>query len=266
VSSYPVVKPSREADTSGIGFAIIVPAYNEAESISDTIADIRTTMASRAVQYSLILVDDGSTDETASRLVNLAAKEPESTKIVTHPHNLGLGRAIVSGYAAASAEWVGWLPADGQFCAEDLYELYASRGDGDAVLGRVKVSARERADNIGRVVVSWMSRAIMRVLHPRMPRFNGIMVVRRNRITCDRLVCRTGFVNMEILDRLRRAHAHTSITERHVRVLPRRTGHSKVANLYTTLAVLRDLWTLRVNYLFRREFNGLRSNRKPMAT
>jgi glycosyltransferase involved in cell wall biosynthesis len=248
--------------------AVVVPGYNEESAVGHTVADIRSTMAAHGVPYFLILVDDGSTDDTPVRLAELAADEPAATLVVTHPRNLGLGRAIASGYAVAPANsWVGWLPADGQFSAEDLYELYAARSGNDVVVGRVRTRARGRADNFGRVVVSWMSRAVMRILHPRMPRFNGIMVLRRDRIATERLVCRTGFINMEILDRLRREPTSCGIAEREVRVLPRRSGHSKVANLRTTFAVLRDLLVLRIDYLLRStgQYTGAPSRRGTTA-
>lgn len=243
-------KMAAAVDRSVASLAVVVPSYNEESAVGDTVADIRSTMAAHGVSYVVILVDDGSTDDTPVRLAELMADEPAATLVVTHPRNLGLGRAIASGYAAATAtSWVGWLPADGQFNAEDLYELYAARSGKDVVVGRVRTLTRGRADSFGRVVVSWMSRAIMRLLHPRMPRFNGIMVVRRDRIATERLVCRTEFVNMEILDRLRREQTGCGIAEREVRVMPRRSGHSKVANLRTTFAVLRDLLALRIDYL-----------------
>jgi dolichol-phosphate mannosyltransferase len=233
-------------------FAVIVPAYNEAASVKDTVTSIRATMAAHGVPYMLILVDDGSTDETPLRLAHLLANEPARTRVVTHSRNRGLGRAIASGYAAANATWVGWLPADGQFSANDLYMLYSERDSKDAVIGHVRSAARKQADNLSRVAVSWLSRVVMRLLHPQMPNFNGIMVLRRDRIAAERLVCRTGFVNMEILDRMRRAATGAEIEEREVQVLPRQNGYSKVANVRTALAVLQDLLMLRLNYLLRR--------------
>ncbi|MGH8612354.1 MAG: glycosyltransferase family 2 protein [Gammaproteobacteria bacterium] len=231
--------------------SIVVPAYNEAASVGDTVAGIRATMGIHGVPYTLILVDDGSTDETPMRLAALAAEYFATTCVVTHSRNLGLGRAIASGYAAATTDWVGWLPADGQFSAEDLYTLYAACAGKDAVIGHVRTTARGRADNLSRVVISCVSRVIMRLLHPRMPRFNGVMVVRRDLIAAERLVCHTGFINMEILDRIRRGPTDRSIGEREVSVVPRKNGYSKVANLRTTFAVLYDLWALRLDYLIR---------------
>jgi acetyltransferase-like isoleucine patch superfamily enzyme len=238
-------------DGSVASLSVVVPAYNESAAVAETVANIRRTLISHGVSYALILVDDGSTDETPSRLARLAGEDATNTRVLTHPRNLGLGRAITSGYSVANSEWVSWLPADGQFSAEDLYALYTARTGKDAVIGRVKSSTREQADNRLRVVVSWVSRLVMRLLHPHMPHFNGIMVVRRNRVPVDHLLCSTGFVNMEILDRIRRTSKDFSIGECEVNVFPRRSGRSKVANLRTALTVVYDLCALRIDYLLR---------------
>jgi hypothetical protein len=91
-------------------------------------------------------------------------------------------------------------------------------------------------------------RIAMRVLHPSMPPFNGIMVVQRRVIGFEDLVGRTGFVNMEILDRIRRAGQASRVAERPVTLQERRAGISKVANSRTVFLVLSDFVRLRVGY------------------
>jgi hypothetical protein len=75
------------------------------------------------------------------------------------------------------------------------------------------------------------------------------MVVKRSLVPAEQLVCRTGFVNMEILDRIRRSFPRTRVTERVVAVLPRVSGSSKVANFRTLATVVMDLVRLRASYL-----------------
>jgi glycosyltransferase involved in cell wall biosynthesis len=249
-----LIKLTDCADSESLG--IVVPAFNEAEAVMGMVRSLRRTLAESRVTYQLLLVDDGSTDTTPRRLAELSEEDPTRTKVITHPDNRGLGRAIVSGYVAAETRWIGWLPADSQFSAADLLALFTARGEADAAVGHVTVAGRTKADRIVRVVLSKGLRVLMRALHPSMPPFNGIMVIRRDLVQPERLVCHTGLVNMEILDRLRRIGTGRPVVEQSIQVFPRSAGRSKVANVKTTLLVVRDLVCLRWAYLVERIRGG----------
>jgi glycosyltransferase involved in cell wall biosynthesis len=86
-------------------FLAIVPAYNEAGAIAGTVNEIRR----HAPEFDVIVVDDGSTDETG-RLAAAAG-----ARVISHPFNLGIGGAVQSGY---------------QFALEHRYDV-AVQVDGD---------------------------------------------------------------------------------------------------------------------------------------
>ena len=72
-------------------FLAIVPAYNEAGAIAGTVSEIRR----HAPEFDVVVVDDGSTDETG-RLAAAAG-----ARVISHPFNLGIGGAVQSGYQFA---------------------------------------------------------------------------------------------------------------------------------------------------------------------
>src|SRR3954470_6391853 len=72
-------------------FLAIVPAYNEAGAIAGTVTEIRR----HAPDFDVVVVDDGSTDDT-SRLAGAAG-----ARVISHPFNLGIGGAVQSGYQFA---------------------------------------------------------------------------------------------------------------------------------------------------------------------
>ena len=86
-------------------FLAIVPAYNEAGAIAETVSEIRR----HAPEFDVIVVDDGSTDQTG----HLAAAA--GARVISHPFNLGIGGAVQSGY---------------QFALEHRYDV-AVQVDGD---------------------------------------------------------------------------------------------------------------------------------------
>jgi glycosyltransferase involved in cell wall biosynthesis len=94
----------------------IVPAYNEAGAIGSTVADIRL----HAPEFDVLVVDDGSTDDTAS------VADAEGAQVIRHPFNLGIGGAVQSGYQYAlenGYDVAVQVDGDGQHDARHIAEL-----------------------------------------------------------------------------------------------------------------------------------------------
>ena len=100
--------------------SVVVPAYNEAAIIKKNIGIICDYMESLESKYcwELIIVNDGSSDwsqEVAEQL----SETYSQVSCIHHPANLGVGRALLSGYAWAKNENVVAIPADGQFNTDE---------------------------------------------------------------------------------------------------------------------------------------------------
>jgi len=112
--------------------AVYLPALNEAETIGDVLDGIPSAIP-RITNITKIVVDDGSSDETA------AVAKLHGAIVVRHPRNLGTGRAFMSGVhagLASGADIIVGMDADGQFRSGDLSALVAPivNGDADVVL------------------------------------------------------------------------------------------------------------------------------------
>src|SRR5688500_3324543 len=110
----------------GARIAVVVPAYNEARHIAATLA----TMPSFVDD--VIVVDDASTDDTASRA---AAWGDPRVRALRHASNRGVGGALKTGYRAAfsaGADAVAVMAGDNQMHAEDLPALLAPVLSGEA--------------------------------------------------------------------------------------------------------------------------------------
>jgi len=89
---------------------IVIPALNESRSIEKTICDIKNTLQlAKLIPYEIIVVDDGSIDETGN-----LAKEFGAT-VIRHPHNIGYGAALKSGIKAANYDMVVITDSDGTY-------------------------------------------------------------------------------------------------------------------------------------------------------
>lgn len=85
--------------------SVVIPAFNESNSVASVVADMRLTLGSRA---QIIVVDDGSTDGTG-RLA-----QAEGAQLIVMPGNCGKGRALAAGFEAATGDFVVTIDADGQ--------------------------------------------------------------------------------------------------------------------------------------------------------
>jgi glycosyltransferase involved in cell wall biosynthesis len=110
--------------------SVVIPAFNEGPAI----AGVVTALVAAARWREIIVVDDGSSDETAAQASQAGAL------VVRHPYNKGNGAAVKTGIRRASGDYVLIVDGDGQHRAADALRLVGRLGDYDLVIG-----ARARA-------------------------------------------------------------------------------------------------------------------------
>ena len=139
--------------------AIVIPVYNEAGNLPALLRDWQPLFRSTGVPYRVILIDDGSTDNSLRILHTLAAGDP-TLDVHTQP-NAGHGPAILNGYhQALVADWVFQIDSDHQLETAAFPPLWANRNDYDLLIAqRVEKNA-----TAGRQRISAVSRALVRLL------------------------------------------------------------------------------------------------------
>jgi glycosyltransferase involved in cell wall biosynthesis len=115
------------------GLSYIIPVYNEQNKVVDTVDMLSRILMAMDFVYEIIVVDDGSTDDTALAINSLDIKNLVTLR---HPSNGGYGAAIKSGLEVARYDWVGIIDADGSYAIEDLPKLVDKAEQGfDMVIG-----------------------------------------------------------------------------------------------------------------------------------
>jgi glycosyltransferase involved in cell wall biosynthesis len=116
--------------------SVLVPARDEAENLPEFLALCAKTFATTREKYEVIVVDDGSRDNTPAVLAELAAKHP-FVRTVRHRSGRGIADALRTGYLAAQGDVLVFYPADLQFMPEDIPRLTAPilAGHADMVTG-----------------------------------------------------------------------------------------------------------------------------------
>jgi glycosyltransferase involved in cell wall biosynthesis len=105
--------------------SVVIPAYNEGQVIGEVVRDL----AAVGPWLEIIVVDDGSLDETG------AAAAAAGARVVRHPYNKGNGAAVKTGLRTASGEHILIVDADGQHPPEDAIRLVKPLGEYDLVIG-----------------------------------------------------------------------------------------------------------------------------------
>lgn len=112
---------------------IIVPAYNEELNLSDTINSIYVAVAGRELDVEIIIVNDGSQDNTGQLADSLVLKDAR-IRPIHHLKNQGLGKAYFTGVKAASKDYVVMIPGDNECGVETLAPLLDVIGESDIII------------------------------------------------------------------------------------------------------------------------------------
>lgn len=113
--------------------SLFLPCYNEQDSLEGLAREALRVLPDLADEFELLIINDGSTDGTRERVLELAGALP-GLRLVDIPHG-GYGAALSAGFANAKHSWVAFTDADGQFAIEDLGRLTAAAESQDCVLG-----------------------------------------------------------------------------------------------------------------------------------
>ena len=130
---------------------VVIPAYNEQDAIADVVSRVR----GRGAWQEVLVVDDGSTDQTAERAQQAGAR------VVRHPYNKGNGAAVKTGIREARGAVVLLMDADGQHDPEDMARLVAAVGVHDMVIGarsaQDQAFTRALGNAVFRTLASWLT-------------------------------------------------------------------------------------------------------------
>ena len=211
-------------------FAVLIPAYNEVESVPVLFASIRETFARHGLNGEIILVDDGSTDGTYETALREGAGL-ERLKVLRHRRNQGKTEAMLTGAAAAESEYLILFDADLQHSPEEFPRFLAGLASGsDIVTGR-KVGAYEKQAISS--TYNWLSQRLFEVP---VRDLNSMKAFRKEIL--DELSLRHDWHRFFVVLAHHRGYSATEIA---IELFPRRTGVSKYTGRRRILVGIGDL-------------------------
>jgi glycosyltransferase involved in cell wall biosynthesis len=218
------------------------PAYNEEPNIARLLDEVIATLPQFADHWEAVVVDDGSTDRTASIVRDYAALHPE-IRLVQHKNNLGYGHALQTGLKESTGDAVFFTDADLQFHLSDIAALLPAFGRADVVIGyRIK-----RRDPWHRLVVAGVYHTVLRTMFDLHVRDIDCAFKLFDRQVVDALVgeleSRSAFISPELV--IRAQIAGFRITEVGVTHYPRTAGKSGGASLKVITRTIHEMRRLR---------------------
>lgn len=129
--------------------SVILPTYNEAQTIRPVVSSLQATLEQHASQHEIIVVDDDSPDGTAEK-VEAAWGDTDAVQTIVRTDASGLSSAVVRGFRAADGDVYAVMDADGQHDPYQLPALVLSVADGGA-----DVAVGSRRCETGRVAADW---------------------------------------------------------------------------------------------------------------
>lgn len=223
--------PDPRVGISSHGLTIVVPAFNEELGISGVVD--RLCGLELGVPTEVLVVEDGSTDGTGQALRQLEAKH-ERLRVVHHPHNLGYGAALKTGFTEARHDVVVITDADGTYPEDRIVDLLARIDEG----AEMAVGARRGAD-VHIPLIRRPAKAVLRLLASYLAGFaipdlnSGLRAFRRELVLAYRPILPDGFSFTTTI-------TLASLTNRHrvdwvdISYAPR-SGRSKIKPIRDTL-------------------------------
>lgn len=137
----------------------VFPSYNEEKNLTQLVESADRVLKKYSTDHEIIVVNDGSKDNTGELLENIKKKFSQ-LKIITHQKNLGYGVSLREGFAKAQKELIFYADSDNQFDLEEIGLLLNTIDTYDAVIGYRK----KRKDNLLRIIIGWIWKKLNRFL------------------------------------------------------------------------------------------------------
>jgi glycosyltransferase involved in cell wall biosynthesis len=186
--------------------SVFFPAYNDANSIGKLVTDAFAVLPTLADDYEVIVVNDGSIDNTAKVLDDLKNIH-QYLRVVEHETNRGYGGAIRSGFQAATKDLIFYTDGDGQYDVRELEKLFGMLNEKVEVVNGYKL---RRGDKMNRKLIGDFYNRLAHLLFslPIRDVDCDFRLIRRSAMDKVRLYSNSGCICVELVYKLREAGVH----------------------------------------------------------
>lgn len=226
--------------------SVFFPAYNDAPALPSLLEKTFPVLMERFREFEVIVVNDGSQDETGEVLQQLQQRYGPALRVVTHSQNCGYGCALRTGFAAATKDLVFYTDGDGQYDPSELPRLLEHLGPQTGFVNGYKL---ERNDPWHRIVIGKVYNRFARALFG--VRIRDIdcdfRLIRRVLLDDMELTSTSGTICVELVRNLELSG--WEVAEVGVHHFPRQHGRSQFFRVASLAATLHQLIRLKLRLL-----------------
>ena len=222
--------------------SVVVPAWNEGPILAACVRTLAATLGDRP--HEILVVDDGSTDDTLAVAGRLADESPGRVRVLTHGRNMGLGAALKTGFAEAKGDYVMCCAADYLMTPADWAPFAASLGTADVLVGTRR--AREGYGPLMRINAAIYPHLVALLFGLRLHDVNWTCVYRGELLRRVSIMRRGIPMLVEILVKLRDLGA--TFAEVPCAMQPRTVGAPAAGRLRVMWRTLAELLAFRLAY------------------
>ncbi|MCJ7728632.1 MAG: glycosyltransferase family 2 protein [Sedimentisphaerales bacterium] len=224
---------------SAVSITVFFPCYNEQENIGRVVGRASEVLKGTGADYEIIVVNDGSSDQTGRVADELAAAD-NHIRVVHHPRNLGYGAALQSGFRSATKQFVFFTDGDGQFDTGEMPALLPFMERFDIVCGY----RLNRSDPVIRRLNGWLWTKLVNLLFGMNIRDIdcAFKLFRREVFDHIKMSSSGALISAEILARATRGGYR--ITQAGVHHYPRTAGKQTGAKLRVIVRAFKELFAL----------------------
>lgn len=219
--------------------SLIIPAYNDETTVEKLLRDSEQLLSEVCQDYEIVVVNDGSRDETLDVLQGAASCNPR-IRLINHEVNKGFGMTIRELYFAGTKELVFSLPGDYQYAPKELLKMAEGLSYADVIIGlRIK-----RNDPLRRQLQSNIYNLLLRTIYGiKYKDVNSIKLFKRSILDKIELNSKTAFVDAELCIRAERAGF--KVVEIPIEHLPRISQGASGGKLSVIFETFADLVRMR---------------------
>jgi len=229
--------------------SVFFPCYNEENNIVKTVDKALPIIKKITPNWEIILINDGSKDNTLRAIQSIKVKLGNNIKIINHPQNRGYGAALKSGLYKAKYKWITFTDSDGQFDFKDIYQLIKKQKQTKADLSIGYYLGRKVP--FYRKLGSWVWQlAVFFLFGLRVKNIDcGFKLIKKEVIdNIDKLEAERGpFITSELL--IKAKQKGYKITETGVHHFARLEGEATGSKLNVVLSGFKDLLNLKVKLI-----------------
>jgi glycosyltransferase involved in cell wall biosynthesis len=230
--------------------SILIPAYNEEANIEDVVKEAYAALNGTIGKHEILVLNDGSTDETGS-ILNRMLNEIPVLRVIEHKNNEGIGASLVDGFSSCKGDLIFFNSADKQAPMGYISKMLPYIGSYDLVVG----CFIERKDSLWRIFLSRGYHFLTKVLFGvNLHNINALKLFRREIFDPGYSWGKNLCIDTELAVLAKRRGF--KVCEIPLQHFPRMKGRSSVVSLKNTCSTFYNLFRLFIKINYKGEFNA----------